>query len=93
MRTDINKPVTAFILASFTYREKGKQLSQKDIVKQISKFPEVSEAHIISGNWDILIKVKMENVDRVGRFVIDKLRKVKGIEKTITCMVFHTAKE
>ncbi|MEM2202494.1 MAG: Lrp/AsnC family transcriptional regulator [Candidatus Bathyarchaeia archaeon] len=87
--------VTAFILASFSYRTSKEEvpLSQRAIAEQISKFPEVQEVHIISGDWDILIKVKDKDVDSVGRFVIDKLRTVKGIEKTLTCMVFDTLKE
>ncbi|MEM0008129.1 MAG: Lrp/AsnC family transcriptional regulator [Candidatus Bathyarchaeia archaeon] len=87
--------VTAFILASFSYRTNREEapLSQRAIAEQISKFPEVQEVHIISGDWDILIKVKDKNVDSVGRFVIDKLRTVKGIEKTLTCIVFDTPKE
>lgn len=91
----LGKGTIAFILASFTYRnpETDTLLSQRDLAKQISKFPEVQEVHIITGNWDILIKVKAEDVDAVGRFVIDKLRRVKGIEKTLTCMVFETVKE
>jgi Lrp/AsnC family leucine-responsive transcriptional regulator len=86
---------TAFILASVTYRAKNNQtvLSQRDIAGEIAGFPEVQEVHIISGDWDILIKVKEKDVDTVGNFVIDKLRTVKGIEKTLTCMVFDTAKE
>jgi DNA-binding Lrp family transcriptional regulator len=87
--------VTAFILASFSYRTNKEEvpLSQRVIAEQISKFPEVQEVHIISGDWDILIKVKDKDVDSIGRFVIDKLRTVKGIEKTLTCMVFDTPKE
>ncbi|MEM1551233.1 MAG: Lrp/AsnC family transcriptional regulator [Candidatus Bathyarchaeia archaeon] len=87
--------VTAFILASFSYRTNREEapLSQRAIAEQISKFPEAQEVHIISGDWDILIKVKDKNVDSVGRFVIDKLRTVKGIEKTLTCIVFDTPKE
>ncbi|MEM2420114.1 MAG: Lrp/AsnC family transcriptional regulator [Candidatus Bathyarchaeia archaeon] len=86
--------VTAFILASFSYRTNREEpLSQRAIAEQISKFPEVQEVHIISGDWDILIKVKEKDVDAVGRFVVDKLRTVKGIEKTLTCMVFDTLKE
>jgi len=87
--------VTAFILASFSYRlgEEETPLSQRAIAEQISKFPEVQEVHIISGDWDILIKVKEKDVDAVGKFVVDKLRAVKGIEKTLTCMVFDTLKE
>ncbi|MEM0058347.1 MAG: Lrp/AsnC family transcriptional regulator [Candidatus Bathyarchaeia archaeon] len=87
--------VTAFILASFSYRTSKDEvpLSQRAIAEQISKFPEVQEVHIISGDWDILIKVKERDVDAVGKFVVDKLRTVKGIEKTLTCMVFDTLKE
>jgi len=90
----LNFGVTAFILASFSYRtDEETPLSQRAIAEQISKFPEVQEVHIISGDWDILIKVKDKDVDSIGRFVIDKLRTVKGIEKTLTCMVFDTPKE
>jgi hypothetical protein len=32
-------------------------------------------------------------VDAVGKFVVDKLRLIKGLEKTLTCMVFETVKE
>lgn len=92
----LNFGVTAFILASFSYmtgKNEEAPLSQRAIAEQISKFPEVQEVHIISGDWDILIKVKDKDVDAIGKFVIDKLRTVKGIEKTLTCMVFDTPKE
>ena len=80
-------------MASFSYRNGETPLSQRVIAEQIARFPEVQAVHIISGDWDILIKIKGESVDAVGNFVIDKLRTVKGIEKTLTCMVFDTQKE
>jgi DNA-binding Lrp family transcriptional regulator len=91
----LNSGTTAFILASVSYRTKDDQtlISQRDIAKEIAKFPEVQEAHIITGDWDILIKIKAADVDAVGKFVIDKLRLIKGIEKTLTCMVFESQKE
>ncbi|MGQ9530569.1 MAG: Lrp/AsnC family transcriptional regulator [Candidatus Bathycorpusculaceae bacterium] len=89
----LNFGATAFILASFSYRNGESPLSQRVIAAQIAKFPEVQEVHIISGDWDILIKVKERDIDAVGKFVVDKLRTVKGIEKTLTCMVFDTQKE
>jgi DNA-binding Lrp family transcriptional regulator len=90
----LQRGTTAFILASFSYRLKGEELlSQREIVRQIARFPEVQEVHIITGDWDILIKVREKDVDTIGNFVIDRLRAVKGIEKTLTCMVFETEKE
>jgi len=86
---------TAFILTSVAYRQKDTEtlLSQREIAKEVSKFAEVQEVHIIAGDWDLLIKVRAEDVEAVGRFVIDKLRTVKGIERTLTCMAFDTVKE
>jgi len=90
----LGKGTTAFILASFSYRTQNKELlSQRGLAREIAKFPEVQEVHIITGDWDLLIKVKAENVEAIGKFVIDKLRLVKGIEKTLTCVVFETEKE
>ena len=90
----LGKGTTAFILASFSYRTQNKELlSQRELAREIAKFPEVQEVHIITGDWDLLIKVKAENVEAIGKFVIDKLRLVKGIEKTLTCVVFETEKE
>ena len=47
----------------------------------------------MSGDWDILIKVKKKAVGAIGKCVIDKLRTVEDIEKTLTCLVFDTQKE
>jgi Lrp/AsnC family leucine-responsive transcriptional regulator len=74
-------------------RNGEKPFSQRDGAAEIAKFPEVQEVHIITGDWDLLIKLRAESVDSIGQFVIDKLRFVRGIEKTLTCMVFETCKE
>jgi DNA-binding Lrp family transcriptional regulator len=84
---------TAFVLASFAYKGEERAASQHRVAREIANFPEVQEVHIISGEWDILIKVKAKDVDSVGKYVVDKLRLVKGIEKTLTCLVFESEKE
>ena len=93
--TKLDRGATAFILASVSYETKndGTQVSQRSMAKEIARFPEVQEVHIITGDWDLLMKVKGKDVDAVGKFVIDRLRMVRGIEKTLTCMVFETCKE
>ncbi|MEW6070473.1 MAG: Lrp/AsnC ligand binding domain-containing protein [Candidatus Thermoplasmatota archaeon] len=59
----------------------------------LANLPEVQEVHIIAGEWDILIKLRAKDVDSIGKFVVDKMRAIKGIEKTLTCIVFETLKE
>ena len=85
----------AFILASVSYtiRTDGTTVSQREVAQKIAQFPEVQEVHIITGDWDLLVKLRAENVDAIGKFVVDKLRLIKGLEKTLTCMVFETVKE
>jgi len=91
----LDKGAAAFILTSFVYRPGGREkpLLQRDVAKQIAAFPEVQEVHIITGGWDILIKVKADHVDTLGKFVMDKLRIVEGIENTLSCIVYETVKE
>ena len=84
---------TAFVFISFHYKGEEKMLSQRKIAKKIAEFAEVQEVHIISGEWDILTKVKAKDVNAVGNFVVDKLRLIEGIEKTLTCLVFKSEKE
>jgi len=85
----------AFVLASVSYRAKANDapVSQRTVAEEISKFPEVQEVYIITGDWDLLVKLRAESVDAVGKFVVDKLRLISGLEKTLTCMVFETVKE
>ena len=66
---------------------------QRKVAREIAGFSEVQEVNIISGEWDMLTKVKAKDVDSVGKFVVDKLRLIRGIEKTLTCFIFESEKE
>lgn len=90
---ELGSGTTAFILASFAHKGEERAISQRKVAREISVLPEVQEVHIISGEWDILIKLKARDVDSVGKFVVEELRLIKGIEKTLTCFVFDSAKE
>jgi Lrp/AsnC family leucine-responsive transcriptional regulator len=91
----LNLTTAAFILASVSYRTKDDEnpITQRDVAEEIARFPEVQEVHIITGDWDLLVKLRAENVEAIGKFVVDKLRRIKGLDKTLTCMVFETVKE
>jgi len=84
---------TAFIFISFSYEYGNNARSQREVVKKIAQLPEVQEAHIVTGDWDIILKVRVRDVDELGRFVIDKLRVIEGVERTLTSVVLDTSKE
>ena len=88
----LQRGTVAFILVSFTTQGQG-PLSQREVADKIKEFAEVQEVHIITGDWDILLKVRISDVEELGRFVVDKLRSVKGINKTVTSLVLATEKE
>ena len=85
---------TAFVFASIRYEhdDSDTTIGSREIANEISKFEEVQEVHIISGNWDLLVKLKAKDVSSVGEFVIDKIRELRGVQKTLTSMVFETLK-
>ncbi|MCD6235943.1 MAG: Lrp/AsnC family transcriptional regulator [Thaumarchaeota archaeon] len=89
-KSKLGKSVTAFILVSFM---PGSAISQKELSHKIAMLEDVEEAHLISGEWDILLKVRGSSMKEIGELVIDKIRAMHGVAKTLTCAVFYTAKE
>jgi Lrp/AsnC family leucine-responsive transcriptional regulator len=90
----LDRSATAFVFASFAYPASKEGLtSHRRIAKEVAKHPEVQEVHIITGDWDMLIKLKGKDVDELSNFVMNDLRTMDGVEKTLTCIVFETSKE
>ncbi len=85
----LGKQVTAFILVSFM----PGPVSQRELAEQIAKITGVNEVHLISGEWDIVLKVRSESMEKVGALVIDRLRAMGGVAKTVTCACFDTIKD
>ncbi len=68
-------------------------LSKRQLAKRIAKIPGVYEVHIISGEYDLLLKVRGKSLEDIGKLVVDKLRQLKGVGKTLTFACFETVKE
>ncbi|MFX0061779.1 MAG: Lrp/AsnC family transcriptional regulator [Candidatus Hermodarchaeota archaeon] len=86
----LGKKILAFVLVSFL---PGGRYSQRDLAKQIAEIPEVHGVWVISGDWDILLKVRVSSLEDVGNLIIDKIRTLEGVGKTITCACFSAVKE
>ena len=86
----LGKPVTAFILISF---ETLKGTSQKDAAEELARMEDIYEVHIISGDWDILVKARGSSIESIGELVMEKIRNVKGVGRTLTCASFLSVKE
>ena len=86
----IGMPITPFILVSFI---PNPDISQRELAREISKIENVREVYIIAGEWDLLLKVRGKDMEEIGKLVLDKLRGMKGVGKTITCTCFSVIKE
>ena len=75
---------TAFILVKY---DPNKAISQEDLAKKLLKFEEVEEVYIITGEYDILIKVRFRNTQELSNFVLDKLRTLEGVATSQTLLV------
>ncbi len=81
--------VRAFILASY----KPGITSQENVAREIASLPQVQGVYIIAGEWDIMIEVVEKDVNSLGEFVVNKLREIKGVDKTLTCVVLKKIKK
>ncbi len=84
----IGKGLAAYILCTVSYRTtKGEKLSQINVAKGVKAMSEVEDVSIVTGELDLIVKVAVEDVDTLNDFIVNKLRDVEGIEKTVTCVV------
>lgn len=88
--TQLGIGVTAFVLVQF---EPERGLSQRDTAEDIAQISGIYEVHMISGEYDMLLKVRGSSMEEIGKLVIDRLREVKGVARTLTCACFTTVKE
>ncbi len=86
----VGLPVTAFILISFL---PNPEVSQRQLAKRISKMENVSDVYIVSGEWDLILKVRGKSMDGIGQLIVDQLRGIKGVGRTVTCTCFTTVTE
>lgn len=76
--------VSAFVFVTVDY---DKIKSQEDVAKEIGKLENVDGAYIVTGETDILIKVRARDVEELNEVIVRKLRAINGVDKTRTSVV------
>jgi len=81
---EMKRKARAFVLIE---TDPGKE---KEIMEELLRFDEVKEAHIYSGEMDIVAVLEMEreivvpSSQKISDFVIDKIQHIAGIQDTET---------
>jgi len=86
----LGKKLSAYILITVDYDGLKKlNISQHDLTNKLEKYEFVEDAAIVAGGFDIILKIRVEDIDQMDDFVTKNLRKIEGVEKTQTFIVLH----
>lgn len=77
---------TAFVLINV---EAGRV---PEVVDGLNKIPEVTEVYSIAGEYDIVAKIRFDNLKVLGELVPKRLQKIQGITHTMTLLTFEVHK-
>lgn len=84
----LGKSMAAYILITVDYKLlKQINSTQYELAKRVKANPLVEEASMVTGATDIMIKVRVADIEQLSDFVTKLLRNVDGVEKTQTAVI------
>jgi DNA-binding Lrp family transcriptional regulator len=66
--------------------------SEREFLKEISKFKEVVEANLVIGENDVVIKIDVEDIVHMDKFLTEKLRVLPDVFLTTTMIITEQIK-
>ncbi len=61
--------------------------SEKEVLKKVSSFEETTQVDMVYGEYDAIVKVQVEEMSDLERFLSEKLRALPNIFLTTTMIV------
>ncbi len=86
--TKLGKPITAFVLV-----KAGPQADQKKLLSHIANLSGVFEAAMITGEFDMLFKARVANMEELNKLVVQGLRREESISETRTMISYETVEK
>ncbi len=80
-------PTLAFVFASC---DRTSKITHAKIAAKLSGISGIYGVYLISGEWDILIKVRGKSIEDIGMHTLERIRKSPGIFKTHAVSCFDT---
>lgn len=62
----------------------AKSGAEKSVVTELKAYKEIVDAEILYGEYDILAKIKVKEIADLNEFLLSKVRRIDGVEKTST---------
>jgi len=67
----------------------GKELI---VINGLKKLRGVKHAHVVTGLHDVICYVEGKNLSELKNTIISRVRGVKGIQRTVTCLAVDVSK-
>ncbi|MEK6951309.1 MAG: Lrp/AsnC ligand binding domain-containing protein [Nanoarchaeota archaeon] len=71
----------AFVLISLSDR------SERNVVSELKTCPEIKNAYILFGEWDIMAEVDVSSPEQLGTFVLNNIRSRNDVRLTSSMIV------
>jgi Lrp/AsnC family transcriptional regulator, leucine-responsive regulatory protein len=86
----LNKNFSAIILVNCDYKAlRELKKDQHMLSKEISLLSEVEKVDIVTGGTDMVVRVRLTDVDDFDNFLLKKFQRINGVEKTQSLIVIH----
>ena len=66
---------------------------EEPFIRRVLELDEVQECHHITGEFSVLLKVRVRDMESLQKLVISQLNGAEGVRQTRTVMVLSTVKE
>lgn len=63
--------------------------AEKEVLKRLRKVPEVKEAYLAYGVYDIVARVETDSMDRLKEVITREVRGLDGIRSTLTTIAME----
>lgn len=84
----VGSSVTAFIEVFFEHPR-----FESGFIERSQKLDEVLECHHITGEFSLLLKVRVSDMEALQQLLLQQLNSMEGVRQTRTVMVLSTVKE
>lgn len=58
--------------------------SETKVINDLKKVPDIVEAWVVYGVYDIVVKVKADSPEKLKETVSERIRKISGVRNTLT---------
>jgi DNA-binding Lrp family transcriptional regulator len=91
----LEKPLVSFVFVSLNRNsvEKADSPTDREIISKIASHAAVQEVHTVTGDWDLLLKIRAKDIGELEEIITTELREPKLIERAQTICAMATHKE